>query len=52
MENLGKAAERAVLANKNLNLVKIFSRRVVVSPYNTLVEPYENFKNLMWAKLM
>ncbi len=43
--NLGKAAERAVLANKNLNLVKIFSRRVVVSPYNTLVEPYENFKN-------
>ena len=35
--NLGKAAERAVLANKNLNLVKIFSRRVVVSDRKSVV---------------
>ncbi len=45
--NLGKSAERAVLANKNLNLVRIFSRRVVVSSYNTAVEPYENYRNFV-----
>ena len=43
--NLGKSAERAVLASKNLNLIAIFSRRVVVSAYNSLVEPYEAYKN-------
>lgn len=43
--NLGKAVERCVLANKNLNLVAIFSRRNVVSKFNTFVESYDNLKN-------
>lgn len=43
--NLGKAAEKAVLANKGLSLVAIFSRRLVCSPYSTKIESYENFKN-------
>ena len=42
--NLGKAVEKTVLANKDFNLVAIFSRRTVVSSFNTTVEPYENFK--------
>ncbi len=41
--NLGKAAEQAVLANKNFNLVAIFSRRLVCSKFNTKVEPYNSF---------
>ncbi len=45
--NLGKAAEKSVLANKNLNLVAIFSRRTVSSRCNTPVESYENFKNFV-----
>lgn len=41
--NLGKAVEEVILANKKYNLVAIFSRRAVVSKYNTLVEKYDNF---------
>lgn len=40
--NLGKAIEQNVLSNKNLTLVAIFSRRNVVSKFNTMVEPYNN----------
>lgn len=43
--NLGKAAEKCVLAKKEFNLVAIFSRRVVSSLCGTLVEPYEKFKD-------
>lgn len=43
--NLGKAAEQAVLANKNFNLIAIFSRRLICSKFNTKIEPYENFRN-------
>ncbi len=43
--NLGKATEKIILANKNFNLIAIFSRRIVLSKFNTLVEPYENYKN-------
>lgn len=43
--NLGKAVEEEVLKNKNLKLVAIFSRRVIVSKYNSLVEPYETYIN-------
>jgi len=43
--NLGKAVEKYVLSNANLNLVAIFSRRVVTSSFNTKVETYENFIN-------
>lgn len=41
--NLGKAVERVVLANKDFNLVAIFSRRAVISNFSTKVEPYQNF---------
>lgn len=40
--NLGRAIEKEILKNKNFNLVAIFSRRVVSSNFNSLVEPYEN----------
>lgn len=40
--NLGKSVEQCVLSKKNLSLVAIFSRRTVVSKYNTHIEPYEN----------
>lgn len=40
--NLGRAAEQCVLSQNDLNLVAIFSRRLVKSKYNTLVESYEN----------
>ncbi len=43
--NLGKSAEKSILANKKLNLVAIFSRRLVRSTYCTKVEAYENFKD-------
>lgn len=42
--NLGKAVEQIALTNSNLNVVAIFSRRLVSSKYNTKVEPYENYK--------
>lgn len=42
--NLGKAAEKQVLSNKNFNLIAIFSRRTVKSAYGTLIEPYDNIK--------
>lgn len=45
--NLGKAVEQIVLSKKELNLVAIFSRRIVRSNYNTKVESYENFKNFV-----
>ena len=40
--NLGKAVERIILSKNNLNLVAIFSRRLVKSKYNTQIESYEN----------
>ena len=40
--NLGKAAEQIILSNYNYNLVAIFSKRIVKSKFNTLVENYEN----------
>lgn len=41
--NLGKAAEKVILSNKDFNLVAIFSRRAVTSKFGTSVEPYENY---------
>ena len=43
--NLGKAVEKCVLSSKELNLVAIFSRRMVTSLCSTLVEPYEKFRD-------
>ena len=43
--NLGKAVEHELLKNSNYNLVAIFSRRLIKSNFNTLVEPYENHIN-------
>lgn len=40
--NLGKATEQCVLSQNDLNLVAIFSRRLVKSKFNTPVESYEN----------
>ena len=45
--NLGKSIEKQILSNKKFNLVAIFSRRTVVSNYNTIIEPYENYKNYL-----
>lgn len=42
--NLGKAVEKCVLSNKDLNLVAIFSRRLITSNCSSLVEPYEKYK--------
>ena len=41
--NLGKAVEQEVLKNKNLKLVAIFSRRLVVSAFNTPIEQYDDY---------
>ncbi len=41
--NLGKALEHEIIKSRHYNLVAIFSRRLVVSPHGTLVEPYDNF---------
>lgn len=41
--NLGKAVEQTVLADPNLNLVAIFSRRLIKSKYNTKIESYDKF---------
>ena len=43
--NLGKSVEQAIISNQNINLVAIFSRRLVKSRFNTLVEPYGEFLN-------
>ena len=43
--NLGKAVEKLILKDKNLKLVAIFSRRMVLSKFNSVVESYENIKN-------
>ncbi|MBQ8451526.1 MAG: diaminopimelate dehydrogenase [Clostridia bacterium] len=40
--NLGKAVERIILSNPSYNLVAIFSRRTITSPFKTLIEPLEN----------
>ncbi len=40
--NLGKAVEQIVLTRNDLNLVAIFSRRVIKSKFNTRIESYEN----------
>ena len=40
--NLGKSVERIVLSRNDLNLVAIFSRRVIKSNFNTKIESYEN----------
>ncbi len=40
--NLGKATEQLILSKNEYNLVAIFSRRVVKSRFNTLIESYEN----------
>lgn len=43
--NLGKSVEQIVLSQQNLNLVAIFSRRLIKSKYNTKVEFYDEFKS-------
>lgn len=40
--NLGKAIEQVILAKPDYKLVAIFSRRLVKSKFNTLIESYEN----------
>ncbi len=40
--NLGKALEQVLLSRNDCNLIAIFSRRVVKSSFNTLIESYEN----------
>lgn len=40
--NLGKALEQVILSKNNCRLVAIFSRRLVKSQFNTLIESYEN----------
>ena len=41
--NLGKAVEQNILSDPNLNLVAIFSRRLVKSKFNVKIEPYDRF---------
>lgn len=40
--NLGKATEQIILSKHKYNLVAIFSRRMVKSKFNTIIESYEN----------
>lgn len=40
--NLGKAVEQIILSRNDLNLVAVFSRRLIKSKFNTLIESYEN----------
>lgn len=40
--NLGKALEQVILSRSDCKLVAIFSRRLVKSKFNTLIESYEN----------
>ena len=42
--NLGKAVEEELLKNSRFKLVAIFSRRTVISKFETPIEPYQNFK--------
>lgn len=41
--NLGKAVEKILISDPNFNLVAIFSRRMIKSKFNTLVENYNAF---------
>ena len=53
--NLGKATEQIILSKHEYNLVAIFSRRVVKSKFNTLIESYENislYKNKIDVMLL
>ena len=43
--NLGKAVEKQVVSNKDLNLIAIFSRRTILSQFGTPIEPFENIQN-------
>ena len=43
--NLGKAVEEEILKNKKFKLVAIFSRRIITSKYNSIIEPYDAFFN-------
>lgn len=43
--NLGKSLEKILLLENKYNLVAIFSRRNVISKFNTLVEPYNAIVN-------
>lgn len=43
--NLGKSVEQIILSRNDLNLVSIFSRRLVKSNYNTQIDRYENITN-------
>ena len=42
--NLGKAVECEILKHSNLKLIAIFSRRNIISRFQTPIEPYQNFK--------
>jgi len=53
--NLGKAVEQIILSRNDLNLVAIFSRRVVKSKFNSQMESYENisfYKNKIDVMLL
>lgn len=53
--NLGKAVEEEILKNKNFKLIAIFSRRVVVSKFNSVIEPYDvciNYKDKIDIMIM
>lgn len=43
--NLGKAIEQVIISRNDCNLVAIFSRRLVKSKFNTLIESYENISS-------
>lgn len=43
--NLGKAVEKLILKDKNFKLVAIFSRRVILSKFDTIIEPLDEMKN-------
>ena len=40
--NLGKAVEQIILSRSDLNLVAVFSHRIIKSKFNSLIESYEN----------
>lgn len=42
--NLGKSVEKTIISSKNMNLVAIFSRREINSPFATKTEAYHKFK--------
>ncbi len=43
--NLGKAMEQVIISKNEYNLVAIFSRRLVKSKFNTIIESYENISS-------